>query len=92
MGAVLFNIFIHDPDTEIKSTLSKFADDTKLNGVVDTTEERNSIQSDLNKLENCVYKNIMNFNKSKYKVLPMGQGNPRCEYKLGELIEIRPEE
>lgn len=46
----------------------------------------------MDKLANCVYKNITKFNKSKYKVLPIGQGNPRCEYKLGELIEISPEE
>jgi len=89
---VLFNILISDTDREIKCTLSKFADDSKLSGAVDMPGW-DVIQRDLNKLERWAHVNFLRFNMENYKVLHMGQGNSQCQYRLrDERIESSPAE
>ncbi|GAB0177126.1 cAMP-dependent protein kinase inhibitor alpha [Grus japonensis] len=76
----------------IECTLSKFANDTKLCGGVNMLEGRDAIQRDLDRLERWACANCMKF-KAKCKVLHMGQGSPKHNYRLGrEWIENSPEE
>lgn len=74
MEPILFNILINKIDTGTECTLSKFTDDTKLSGAVDSLEGRDAIQRDLERLEELAYGILMK-SKAKCKVLHLGQGN-----------------
>jgi len=83
LGAVLFNIFLSDLDDGIKCTLMKFADSTKLNGEVNTSEGRVTLQEDLDRLEEWANKNLVTSNKDKCKVLHPAKHNPGVQHRLG---------
>jgi len=64
-------------DSGIECTLSKFANDIKLRGTINTLEGRDAIQRDLDRLESWAHVNFTKFHRAKCKVLHMGQGNPK---------------
>lgn len=72
LGPTLFNVSINDLDDQIGSILTKFANDTKLDGEMHKSEGRCIQQKDLDKLEQWGSNNCMKFNEDKNKVLHMG--------------------
>jgi len=46
----LFNVFINDTDSGFEYTLSKFADDIKMSGAVNTAKGRDAVQKDLDRV------------------------------------------
>jgi len=70
------NVFVNDLHAGLEDVLSKFPDDTKLEGAVATTEGGEDLQRDVDKIEKWVSTNHMKHNKNKGLILHLGRGNP----------------
>lgn len=74
--AVLFNIFIGVWNDGAECTLSRFADNRKLIGIVDIVGGCDAIQRDLNRMEKWAIRNLIMFNKGNEKSCSWGGVTP----------------
>ena len=88
LGPVLFILFVNDVPNILKSsTCSIFADDTKVKRNVDTVEDADKVQEDLNELYKWCEEWKLTFNAKKCHVLHFGRKNVNNLYHInGTLI------
>jgi hypothetical protein len=86
MGPTCFIIYINDIDTAvdtITAIISKFADDTKVGRVVESDNDREKLQMDLDRLGEWSEDWQMLFNSGKCKVIHFGRRNNEYTYTMG---------
>jgi len=84
LGPVAFLVYINDIDLVVQSSISKFADDTKIYRCVDTAADIHILQEDLDNLVKWSNLWQMSFNEDKCKVMHIGYGNERSTYIMNE--------
>jgi len=82
IGPILFLIYINDLDLGVENDILKFADDTKLYGVVTDVIGAISLQKDLNLLTKWTDTWQMKFNIDKCKVMHFGHKNTAYSYQM----------
>ena len=83
LGPLLFILYINDLDIGINSSISKFADDTKIGRVIDSHLDREALQKDLDQLSLWARDWQMEFNVDKCKVMKLGRNTNVESYRLG---------
>ena len=86
LGPLLFLVFINDIDSSLTSSISKFADDTKLYRNVNDERDASLLQKDLDRLSTWSQTWQMSFNADKCKVLHFGSKNLRYDYTMAGSI------
>ena len=79
LGPLLFLVYINDLDECIANKMLKFADDTKIYHIVNSTKDCEILQTDLHKLVAWSTGWQMLFNTEKCKVMHFGFNNPQTE-------------
>ena len=82
LGGMLFNIYIDDLDDVIRAFIRKFADDTKIARIIETEEDAELLQKDIDAMVEWAKNWAMKFNVAKCKVLHVGRNNREYEYKM----------
>src|SRR5664279_68235 len=85
LGPLLFLIYINDIDEAISTNILKFADDTKVYGVVASQSDIDKLQGDLRNLCKWSKDWLMLFNIEKCKIMHIGYNNKHAEYKMDDI-------
>jgi len=80
LGPILFLIFINDLESGLTSSVFKFADDTKILGTLNSCDDKDILQQDLQHVVDWAKRWQMQFNTSKCKVMHLGRTNNRFQY------------
>jgi ribonuclease P/MRP protein subunit RPP40 len=93
LGPLLFLICINDIDEVVASKILKFADDTKLYGVVANQQDIERLKNDLKNLCNWSADWLVLFNVVKCKVMHFRYNNSKSTYEMNgkDLEEISEE-
>ena len=75
LGLLLFILYVNDITDGLQSTLEMFADDSKLYRIIQTPQDVNILQEDLNFISNWSRLWLLKFNTLKCTVIHLGRGN-----------------
>jgi hypothetical protein len=90
LGPLLFLILLSDIDNNVtNSTITSFADDTRITGKISNGNDVQQLQQDLSTVSNWAETNNMLFNDSKFELLRYGVKIPEVNYitSSGHIIE-----
>ena len=93
LGPTLFVLFINDLPQVVESRVALFADDTKVFREIQSDEDREKLQQDIDELLIWSKKWQLPFNESKCKVMHYGKTNRKEDYNLGgvQIVEVSEE-
>ena len=93
LGPTLFVLFINDLPQVVESPVALFADDTKVFREIQSDEDRQKLQQDIDELLIWSKKWQLPFNESKCKVVHYGKTNRKADYSLGgvKIVEVSEE-
>ena len=88
LGPKLFLVYTNDIDLVVENDILKFADDTKLYGIVSDQAQAESLQNDLNGLTLWTSRWQMKFNTDKCSVMHIGARNMQYTYTMnGQVLQ-----
>ena len=91
IGPLCFCLFINDLPDIVLNNMLLFADDAKLFGSASTAEEQNTIQDDLDKIQQWTEQWQLPLNAAKCTVMHLGSQKLRRNYHVGN-IELKASE
>jgi len=86
LGPVLFLIYINDLDDGISNWILKFADDTKIFGKINDSQDAENLQKDVDRLIQWSNEWQMMFNIRECKVMHIGKGQFQASYSMNNII------